>query len=171
MFHIEDAEDAEKRVFIFGWALSGVGERYMESVELDGLTEQIIGCAIAVHRVLGPGLLESTYEACLAHELGKNGFHVAKQEEIAITYKSVRLDCGYRVDLLVNDRVIVELKSIEKLQPVHKAQLITYLRLADKPVGLLINFNESLLKDGIARLVNSPGKSKSPRPLRPRCEQ
>jgi GxxExxY protein len=143
----------------------------MESVELDALTERIIGCAIAVHRVLGPGLLESTYEACLAHELEKHGFHVAKQKEIPITYKSVRLDCGYRVDLLVNDTVIVELKSIEKLEPIHKAQLITYLRLARKPLGLLINFNVPLLKDGIARLVNSAGKSKSPRPPRPRCEQ
>jgi GxxExxY protein len=143
----------------------------MESLDLDGLTEGIIGCAIAVHRVLGPGLLESTYEACLAHELVKNGLDVVTQKEIPIRYKSIRLDRGYRVDLLVNDSVIIELKSIEKLQPIHKAQLITYLRLAGKPAGLLINFNEPLLKDGIARLVNSPGKNVSPRPLRPRCEQ
>jgi GxxExxY protein len=142
----------------------------MDSADLDELTERIIGCAIAVHRVLGPGLLESTYEACLAHELDKHGLHVAKQKEIPITYKSVKLDCGYRVDLLVNDTVILELKSIERLQPIHKAQLITYLRLAGKPLGLLMNFNEPLLKDGIARLVNSSGKTKSPRPLRPRCE-
>ncbi len=143
----------------------------MDSAELDELTERIIACAIAVHRVLGPGLLESTYEACLAHELDKKGFHVARQKEIPITYKSVRLDCGYRVDLLVNDTLILELKSIEKLQPIHRAQLITYLRLADKPVGLLMNFNEPVLKDGIARLVNSPDTHKSPRTLRPRCEQ
>ena len=142
----------------------------MESVNLDDLTERIIGCANAVHRVLGPGLLESTYEACLAHELVKKGFDVVTQREISIRYKSVRLDCGYRVDLLVNDSVIIELKSVEKLQPIHKAQLITYLRLAGKPVGLLMNFNEPLLKNGIARLVNSPGKNESPRPLRPRCE-
>ena len=127
----------------------------MENMDLKVLTERIIGCAITVHRVLGPGLLESTYEACLAHELDKKGFHVLKQKEIPIRYKSVKLDCGYRVDLLVNDTVIVELKAVDKLQPIHKAQLITYLRLAAKPIGLLLNFNETVLKNGLSRVLNT----------------
>lgn len=119
----------------------------------DALTEAIIGAAIAVHRELGPGLLESTYEACLAYELIDRGFPVERQKDLPVHYRDVRLDCGYRIDLLVGGQVIVELKTVEKLMPVHHAQLITYLKLSGCRIGLLINFNEFRLKDGIRRIA------------------
>ncbi len=113
------------------------------------LTERIIGAAIEVHRALGPGLLESSYEACLAYELESGGLRVSRQVSLPIVYKQVHIDAGYRIDLLVEDRVILELKHIEKTLPIHKAQLITYLKLSGNRVGLLINFNVRALKDGV----------------------
>ena len=117
------------------------------------LTAQIIGAAIEVHRALGPGLLESTYEACLAHELMMRGLSFEQQKPMPVEYKSVRLDCGYRLDFLVAGRVVVELKAVDELHPVHQAQLLTYLKLSRCKVGLLINFNVPVLKTGIKRMV------------------
>jgi GxxExxY protein len=117
------------------------------------LTETIIAAAIEVHRELGPGLLESTYRVCLCHELMLRGLSVQCEMKLPVTYKGVKLDAGCRVDLLVEGRVIVELKSTDKTLPVHEAQLLTYMRLMGKRVGLLINFNVPLLKDGITRRV------------------
>src|SRR5437763_3619726 len=121
--------------------------------ENDQLTEQIIGFAIEVHRHLGPGLLESTYEECLCYELTQNGFSFQRQVALPIVYKAVRLDCGYRIDLVVEDRLILELKSIERLMPIHEAQVLTYMRLSGRRTGLLLNFNTPVLKDGIRRLM------------------
>ena len=127
--------------------------RQRENQERDSRTEPIIGAAIEVHKQLGPGLLESTYEECLCHELHLRGIQFQRQIDLPVVYKSLRLDCGYRLDLLVEDSVLVELKAVERLLPVHEAQLLTYLHLAHKPVGLLINFNVPLLKDGVRRRV------------------
>ncbi len=117
------------------------------------ITEQIIGAAIEVHRELGPGLLESAYEACLSHELVERGIAFKRQWPLPVAYKGQLIDCGYRIDLLVAEEVIVELKSVEVLSPVHEAQLLTYLRLSKKRVGLLINFNVKVLTNGIKRRV------------------
>ncbi len=122
--------------------------------ELNTITSQIIGAAIEVHRELGPGLLESTYQACLVYELKQRGMKFKPEKSLPITYKDVNLDCGYRVDLLVEEKIIVELKCVEHLQPIHEAQLLSYLKLSGCRVGLLINFNVKVLKDGIKRLVN-----------------
>ena len=118
------------------------------------LSNKIIGAAIEVHRVLGPGLLESTYEECLCRELSLNGLSFERQKHLPISYKGISLDCGYRLDLVVENCVIVELKSIEKLLPIHQAQLLAYLKLMGLKLGLLINFNVPVLKDGIKRMVN-----------------
>ncbi len=112
------------------------------------LTHEIIGAAIEVHRTLGPGLLESAYEECLARELALHGIPFERQKPLPLVYKDVKLDCGYRVDLLVDGRVILELKSVEALAPIHEAIVLTYLRLSGCKIGLLINFNVSVLKDG-----------------------
>lgn len=120
----------------------------------DELSNIIIGAAIEVHKVLGPGLLESTYEECLCHELNLRGISFESQKALPIVYKNVKLDCGYRLDLLVENLVIVELKSIEKIEPIHEAQILTYLRLTDLWLGLIINFNVPILKEGIMRKVN-----------------
>jgi GxxExxY protein len=117
------------------------------------LTEAIIGAAIKVHRALGPGLLESAYETCLVHELSKSNMSIMRQVEVPVVYDSITLDAGFRLDLLIDNTVIVELKSIDKLAPIHEAQLMTYLRLSRKPVGLLINFNVTRLIDGVLRRV------------------
>jgi GxxExxY protein len=117
------------------------------------LTEQIIGAAIEVHRELGPGLLESAYEECLCHEVHLRNLRFQRQVNLPVGYKGLNLDCGYRIDVIVEDLVLIELKSIEQVLPVHEAQLLTYLRLSGKKVGLLINFNVSLLKNGIVRRV------------------
>ncbi|MBE9542827.1 MAG: GxxExxY protein [Proteobacteria bacterium] len=122
--------------------------------ELNKITEIIIGAAMAVHRELGPGLLESAYEACLAYELPDRGLSVERQKALPVRYRGVNVDCGYRIDLLVEGKVIVELKAVERLEAIHKAQLISYLKLSGCKVGLLINFNVKVLKDGIRRLVN-----------------
>ena len=118
------------------------------------LTEKIIGCAIEVHKALGPGLLESAYEECLCYELTRNSIPFRRQVPLPVVYKGINLDCGYRLDVLVNDLVIVELKTVEKLLSIHDAQLLTYLKLYQRPLGLLMNFNVPVLKDGIKRLVN-----------------
>ena len=120
------------------------------------ITEAVIGAAIAVHRELGPGLLESAYEACLVYELIERGMAVERQKEVPVVYRGVRLDCGYRIDLLVEGEVVVELKVVEKLEPIHEAQLLSYLKLSGCKLGLLINFNVTVLTDGIRRLVNGP---------------
>lgn len=117
------------------------------------LTHEIIGAAIEVHRSLGPGLLESTYESCLAYELLTRGIPFRQQVELPVVYKGHLVECGYRIDLLVDDTVIMELKSVDRLDRIHHAQLMTYLKLAQKPVGLLINFNTKILTDGLKRIV------------------
>lgn len=124
-----------------------------EVLKFDELSNQIIGCALEVHRNLGSGLLESTYEQCLAHELRLAGIDFKIQCPLPVEYKGIKLDCGYRVDFLVCDKVIVELKSVEKVLPIHEAQLLTYMKLPNVSVGLLINFNVKLLKNGIKRFV------------------
>jgi GxxExxY protein len=124
-------------------------------MKLIEITRHVIGSAVQVHKTLGPGLLESTYETCLAYELLQRGLAVQRQKGLSVTYKGIRVDCGYRVDLLVEKRVIVELKSVERLDRIHEAQLLSYLRLSGLPVGLLLNFNVSALKNGIRRLVNN----------------
>ena len=118
------------------------------------ITGEIVDAALVIHRKLGPGLLESVYTALLEHELQKRGLHVEREVPIPIVWEDVRLDIGFRADLIAEDKVIVELKSVEKLAPVHKKQLLTYLRVADKRLGLLINFGAALLKDGIHRVAN-----------------
>ena len=117
------------------------------------LTEIIIGCAIEVHRTLGPGLLESVYEECLCYELTVRGIRFERQKVLPLRYKSVSLETGYRLDLVVENKVVVELKCVEKLLPVHEAQMMTYLRLSKIRTGLLINFFTPVLKDGIRRIV------------------
>jgi GxxExxY protein len=117
------------------------------------LTKKIIGAAIEVHRELGPGLLESTYEECLCYELRKRGIGFQRQVALPVVYKEVCLDCGYRLDILVENAVVLELKAVEKLEAVHEAQLLTDLRLSKMKVGLLMNFNVPVLKDGIIRRV------------------
>src|SRR5436309_15828135 len=121
--------------------------------ERDVLTDQIIGFAIEVHRHLGPGLLESAYEECLCFELSGAGIDFERQVPLPVVYKSVRLDCGYRIDIVVESRLILELKSTERLLPIHEAQVLTYMRLSGVSTGLLLNFNTPVLKDGIRRLM------------------
>ena len=127
----------------------------MVKEDLNTVTSGIIGAAIDVHRALGPGLLESAYEACLAYELAQRKMRVEQQKPLPLVYGDVKLDCGYRIDLLVDDVVIVEIKSVDSLAPIHKAQMLSYLKLSGCQVGLLINFNVKLLKQGIVRLVNN----------------
>jgi len=122
---------------------------------LNKITETVIGVAINVHRALGPGLLESAYEACMIYDLMQEGFTVEQQKALPIVYRGVHLECGYRLDLMVENQVIVEIKSIEKLLPIHKAQLLSYLKISGCKVGLLINFNVEILKNGIQRVVNN----------------
>jgi GxxExxY protein len=122
--------------------------------ELNRITEMIFGAAIAVHRQLGPGLLESAYEACLAYELSDRGLGVERQKELPVVYRSARVDCGYRIDLLVEGKIILELKSVDELLPIHEAQLLSYLKLSGCKVGLLINFNVRMLTRGLKRIVH-----------------
>jgi GxxExxY protein len=120
-------------------------------MELNEITKEIIGCAIEVHRNLGPGLLESAYEECLIFELMKKGLEIEKQKPVPVVYKDIKLDYGYRIDVLVENSVIIELKSIDAINPVHEAQVLTYMRFANIHLGLLINFNVTVLKDGLRR--------------------
>ncbi len=121
--------------------------------ELNELTRCMIGLCMEVHRTLGPGLLESAYEAALAYELSQAGIPFQKQIDLPLDYKGVKLDCGYRLDFIIANELIVELKAVQEILPVHKAQLLTYLKLNHKPLGLLVNFNVPLLKEGIERVV------------------
>jgi GxxExxY protein len=118
------------------------------------ITEIIIGCAIKVHRILGPGLLESAYQECLYYELIKTQLNVIKQKPQPLIYEDVHLDCGYRIDLLVEDKIVIELKAVEFLNEVHLAQILTYLKLTNCKYGLLLNFNVARMTDGIKRVVN-----------------
>ena len=118
---------------------------------INELTEKIIGCAIEVHKHLGPGLLESAYEECLAFELVKIGLHIDRQIAVPVIYKDIKLDCGYRIDILVEKQVVIELKTVDIFNAVHTAQILTYMKFAEKKIGLLINFNVTLLKNGIKR--------------------
>jgi GxxExxY protein len=124
-----------------------------KQVTFDELSNKVIGCAIEVHRELGPGLLESTYEQCLAYELGRARIPFQLQVALPVQYKETRLDCGYRIDLLVDGKLLVELKSVEQLLQLHAAQILTYMKLAKVKFGLLINFNVPLLKKGIKRFL------------------
>lgn len=117
------------------------------------LTHKIIGCAMEVHKFLGPGLLESAYEECLVYELINAGLFVERQKAVPVIYKEIKLECGYRIDILVENTVVVELKTVEAFNDVHEAQVLTYMKFAMKPVGLLVNFNVVLLKNGIKRFV------------------
>jgi GxxExxY protein len=123
--------------------------------EEDKLSKEIIGAAIEVHRHLGPGLLESAYEECLCKELEIRDVAFERQKPLAVIYKGIALDCGYRLDIVVEGRVILELKSVNKIEPIHEAQLLTYLKLSDLKLGILINFNVPILKEGIRRIVNN----------------
>jgi len=117
------------------------------------LTERIIGLAIEVHRELGPGLLESAYEECLCFELGQSGIACGRQVPLPVLYKGVRLECGYRMDIVIANEVVVEIKAVERLMPIHNAQMMTYLRLSRHKIGLIMNFNSTALKDGLRRIV------------------
>jgi len=119
------------------------------------ISEQVIGCAIKVHKSLGPGLLESVYEECLAAEMKANGLQFERQKPVPVVYRDIKLDCGYRVDFLVGDKVVVDLKAIEVIPPVMYAQVLTYTRLLNKRLGLLINFHVELLSKGVRRVVNN----------------
>jgi GxxExxY protein len=123
-------------------------------MDINELSSKIIGAAIEVHKALGPGLLESVYEECLCHELSLRGFSFEQQKLLPVQYKGKQLDCGYRLDLVVEKAIIVELKSCERIEPIHKAQLLTYLKLSGLQLGLLLNFNTLLMRDGIVRVVN-----------------
>lgn len=118
------------------------------------LTHKIIGCTIDVHKQLGPGLLESAYKECLFYLLNKNGFFVEKEKPMPLVFEEVKLECGYRIDLLVERSIVLELKSVESINDVHLAQILTYMKLGDYKLGYLINFNVSLLKNGIKRVIN-----------------
>lgn len=122
-------------------------------ITINTVTESVIGAAIAVHKALGPGLLESAYEACLVYELTQRGLRIETQKPLPVIYREIKLECGYRIDLVVEEKVIVELKAIDSLAPIHEAQLLSYMKLLGCRVGLLINFNVKLLKDGIKRMV------------------
>jgi GxxExxY protein len=122
-------------------------------MEFDELSKRVIGCAIDVHKNLGPGLLESAYERCLSNELTAKGIRHETQKELPIDYKGVRIDSGYRIDLIIENSIIVEVKSVDKILPIYEAQLLTYMKLAGIKIGLLINFDETTLKEGIKRFV------------------
>ena len=125
----------------------------MENNKKDKLTEKIIKCALDVHSVLGPGLLENTYKECLYYKLCKAGFYVEKEKSLPLIFEGVSIDCGYRLDLLVERSVVIELKSVKKIEDIHLAQILTYMKLGKYKTGLLINFNVSSLKDGIKRVM------------------
>jgi GxxExxY protein len=124
-----------------------------DAKDYDELSGKVIGCAIEVHRALGPGLLESAYEKCLSSELSANNIHHSVQKKLPVKYKNIELDCNYCIDLLIENKLIIELKSVDAILPIHEAQILTYMKLAGIKTGLLINFNVSLLRDGIERFV------------------
>jgi GxxExxY protein len=122
-------------------------------MELNDLTREIIGAAIEVHKQQGPGMLESAYEECLSYELRSRGLSVERQKPVPVVYKEVKLECGYRIDLLINDTVVLELKSVDALARIHEAQILTYMRFSKRKIGMLINFNVIVLKNGIKRYI------------------
>lgn len=122
-------------------------------MEFDTLSRDIIGCAIEVHKILGPGLLESAYEECLVYELYSRGIQIARQKPVPVIYKEIKLDCGYRLDLMVSGEIIIEIKSVDALAPIHEAQILTYMKFSKIKTGLLINFNVTSLRQGIKRFV------------------
>ncbi len=122
-------------------------------MEFDELSHKVIGLAIEVHRELGPGLLENTYKQCLAYELSQSKINFQMEVELPVKYKNILISCGYRLDILVENKLILELKSVDKILPIHEAQLLTYMKIAPMKIGLLINFNQKILKDGIKRFV------------------
>ena len=122
-------------------------------MDINELTKTIIGCAIEVHRFLGPGLLESAYEECLSFELEKKDLKIKRQSATPVVYKDIKLECGYRIDILVENQIIIELKVVDAISPVHEAQILTYMKFANKKIGLLINFNVTVLKNGIRRYI------------------
>jgi GxxExxY protein len=134
-----------------------MGQQGYEGAEenLSELTERVIGACIEIHRSLGPGLLESAYEECLCYELARYGLSFSRQQPLPVVYKGVRLDCGYKMDIVVEDKLILELKTVEKLLPIHEAQLLTYLKLTGLSLGLLLNFNVPVLKYGVKRIANN----------------
>jgi GxxExxY protein len=123
-------------------------------MDINKLSSKIIGAAIEVHKSLGPGLLESVYEECMCHELGLRDLSFEKQKPLPIEYKGNKLDCGYRLDIVVENAIVLELKSCEKIEPIHRAQILTYLKLSDLHLGLILNFNTTVMRDGIFRIVN-----------------
>lgn len=148
-------------------AMNAENAKVTEKERMDQITNNIIGDAIEVHRALGPGLLESEYEACLAFELVEHGLKIERQKPLPVVYRDVKLDCGYRLDILVEESVVVEIKVVDQLAPIHRAQLLSYFRLSGCKVGLLINFNVKVLKNGIVRMVNNfPDSQRSSRTLR-----
>lgn len=124
-------------------------------VRINSITEKVIGCAIEVHRSIGPGLLESAYEECLCYELSQCGLSFERQVPLPVVYKAIKLDCGYILDIIVEELVILEVKAVERIMPIHEAQLLSYLRMLDKRVGLILNFHMSIMKNGVKRIVNS----------------
>jgi GxxExxY protein len=122
-------------------------------LEFEPLSKDVLGVAIEVHKHLGPGLLESAYEECLSYELLQRGYRIERQKPIPVVYKEIKLECRYRVDILVENKIVLELKSVDCFNPVHEAQILTYMKFAHKKIGLLINFNVTLLKNGIKRYV------------------
>ena len=140
-----------------------VNRRDAETLSFNELTERVIGACIQIHRALGPGLLESAYEECLCYELSRAGIKFERQKPLPVHYKEVNLECGYRLDLVVEQKLIVELKAVDEIAPIHEAQLLTYLKLSGLTLGLLINFNVPVLKSGIKRIANNFQDSASPR--------
>lgn len=141
-----------------------MNRRDAETQSFKAITEKVIGACIEIHRTLGPGLLESAYEECLCYELARLGFKFERQVPLPVKYKNAHLDCGYQLDVVVENRIILELKAAEQLLPIHDAQLLTYLKLSGLTLGLLINFNVPVLKDGIKRIANNfVGSSAPPR--------
>jgi GxxExxY protein len=139
-----------------------MNRRDAETRSYGEITEQVIGLCIDLHRQLGPGLLESAYEECLCYELSQHGIVFERQKPLPVKYKSVVLDCGYRLDLVIRNKIILELKAVEQLLPIHEAQLLTYLKLSGLTLGLLIDFNVPILKNGIKRIVNNFIDSSAP---------
>jgi GxxExxY protein len=155
-----------------GWCLRHGCGRGVFGERLNEITERIIGSSIQIHRATGPGLLESVYLACLVFELGQLGFKLQTQSPIPVVYKRVKLDCGFRADLIVEDAVIVEIKAVDRIAPIHQAQMLTYLRLSGCALGLIINFNTKLLTDGVKRVVNGfPDPAGDMRPRRTESTQ
>jgi GxxExxY protein len=132
-----------------------MNRRDTETQSFGEITEQVIGACIEIHKQIGPGLLESAYEECLCYELVQRDIHFARQKPLPVKYKGVNLDCGYRLDLVIEEKIILELKTVENLLPIHEAQLLTYLKLSGLTLGLLINFNVPVLKSGIKRIANN----------------